>query len=103
MGGKGVESAAGQARKGHVRHQIANMRPIFALRLSAEFLLEGLLGLQSHAGLDFSPKPNLKPIQVLTASVGTSIGLRFVVPGDSVRTIRLRTSGWSDAVRARAG
>ena len=71
MGGKGVESAAGQARKGHVRHQIANMRPIFALRLSAGFVLEGLLGFQSHEKPDFGPKPNLNPIQVLTDSVRT--------------------------------
>ena len=70
MGGKGVESAAGQARKADVRHQIAHGRPISTLRLSTVLLLEGLVGPQSHAKPDVGPKPNLNPIQVLTGSVG---------------------------------
>ena len=65
------------------------MKPISATRLLAGFLFEGLLGLRNRGRPDFSPKSNLNPIRVLTESVGSLIGLRFLVPGDSVRTNRL--------------
>ena len=80
MGDKGVERGLRKQRGGP-------MKPISATRLLAGFLFEGLLGLRNRGRPDFSPKSNLNPIRVLTESVGSLIGLRFLVPGDSVRTI----------------
>ena len=84
---KKLESAAGKAHKADLRQQITHLKPISATRLITGFFLEAFMAIHNRAGPDFVPKPNGKPIRVLTGSMGIQIGLRLVIPGDSDRTI----------------
>ena len=99
MGDKGVESAVKKARETHFSHQIADgvasgrtRETHFSNQIADGVGFRGLLGFRNHGRPDVGSKTNLNPIWVLTESVGSLIGLRFVALGDTVRTICLQTS-----------